>query len=294
MNKLKIIAIIFVLVSVTFLTILANSNQQILHKQVIFTDAEYKFVEEKQPIKELKATDIIVTPKETTVKNTVAKKLVTQTPQITKKNVVKQQPVKISNTSTTTNKQKVKTTTPAKPKQQQIKTTNTVVNKQTKVAPKTQQENTNKQKVEIKQQAPTVTKKVEQQVVPQQKKTLTEKEETIVWNKWRSDLQNKIMRDTKIGAPQGTVFRFSFTVDKFGNLSNIKVWSDNSVYTDLAVRVIKPIITSYQRTSILKFPEGTKRTIVNASGGFAISTHTEYSTPENYNDVEKVKTKQYK
>ena len=52
---------------------------------------------------------------------------------------------------------------------------------------------------------------------------LTEAEEVIVWNKWRSDLQNKVMRDSRIAAPRGTVFRFSFTVNKFGQMSNLKI-----------------------------------------------------------------------
>ena len=78
-------------------------------------------------------------------------------------------------------------------------------------------------------------------------------------------------------------------IDKYGNMSNVKVWSTNAVYTDLAVRVIKPVLMSYQRKPILNFPDGTKRVITNVNGGFYISTSTEYSTPSDYSDYEKVR-----
>lgn len=120
-------------------------------------------------------------------------------------------------------------------------------------------------------------------------KQLTEEEEIIAWNKWRSDLQNQVMRDAKIGAPIGTVFKFSFTVDKFGTVSNLKVWSTDPIYTNLAIRVIRPIITSYQGQPVLDFPEGTKRIITNVTGGFVMSTQTGYSSPSDYSDYEKVK-----
>ena len=50
----------------------------------------------------------------------------------------------------------------------------------------------------------------------EQPKVLTPQEETIAWNKWRSNLTNEIMRDTKLpDIPNGTLFQFSFDVDKF-------------------------------------------------------------------------------
>ena len=53
---------------------------------------------------------------------------------------------------------------------------------------------------------------------------MTEQEEIIAWNKWRSNVQNQIMRNSNIEyAPLGTMFTFNFVVDKFGNVSNIKV-----------------------------------------------------------------------
>ncbi|HIS35930.1 TPA: hypothetical protein IAC10_04790 [Candidatus Scatousia excrementigallinarum] len=137
----------------------------------------------------------------------------------------------------------------------------------------------------IKEKAPegTLPKKEEPKTV------LTEEEEIILWNKWRSDLQNQVMRDARIAAPMGTRFRFSFTVDKFGNISNLRVWSDTSYYTPLAVDTIKPVLLSYQGKNILKFPKGTKRIQTNVTGGFVISTYDKYSRPDDYADVEKIR-----
>lgn len=119
-------------------------------------------------------------------------------------------------------------------------------------------------------------------------KFLTEEEEIIAWNKWRSDLQNKLMSDSKIAAPIGTTFAFSFTVDKFGTISNLKTWSTNPSYTPLAVRIIKPLLLSYQRTAILNFPTGSKRVITNVDGGFTMARSSRYSSPSDYNDYERV------
>lgn len=116
-----------------------------------------------------------------------------------------------------------------------------------------------------------------------------EEEEIIAWNAWRSALQNKVMRDTKLPAPIGTAFKFSFTVDREGTISNLKVWSTNSAYTPLAVRTIKPTILGYQGQSILNFPPKSKRVITNVDGGFTIWYSSGYSSPSDYSDYERVK-----
>lgn len=121
------------------------------------------------------------------------------------------------------------------------------------------------------------------------KKLTPEEEEIIAWNTWRSNLQNKVMRDTKISAPIGTRFRFSFTVDKFGNISNLKVWSENSDYTPTAVRIVKPTILGYQGQNILNFPPKSKRVITNVNGGFTIWYNAGYSSPSDYSDYERVR-----
>lgn len=118
---------------------------------------------------------------------------------------------------------------------------------------------------------------------------LTEEEELIIWNKWRSDLQNKVMRDSRIAAPRGTVFRFSFTVNKFGQISNLRVWSDTPSYTNYAIQALKPLLLSYQGQPILNFPSRTKRITTNVEGGFVVSNQDRYTTPNDYSDIERVR-----
>ncbi len=133
---------------------------------------------------------------------------------------------------------------------------------------------------------------IQQKPKPQQVQNnapLTEAEEVIVWNKWRSDLQNKVMRDSRIAAPRGTVFRFSFTVNKFGQMSNLKIWSDTPGYTNYAIQALKPLLLSYQGKPILNFPARTKRITTNVEGAFAISNQDRFTTPNDYSDIERVR-----
>ena len=128
------------------------------------------------------------------------------------------------------------------------------------------------------------------ETIKQEPKVLTQQEEEIAWNIWRSNLQNQIMKDTKLPyVPKGTVFKFSFDVDKYGRISSIKTWSLNSNYTPYAIQYIAPVIRSYQGKDILDFPIGTGRFSTKFEGGWKISDNAKYSTPNDYNDIEKVK-----
>ena len=118
---------------------------------------------------------------------------------------------------------------------------------------------------------------------------MTEEEEIIAWNVWRSNIQNQIMKDSNIDfAPYGTVFTFTFIVDKFGNVSNIKVECSHPSFMDVARNNVKPAISNLQKKPILNFPRGTKRTSTVVQGMFLIGTQTRYSTPDNYSDFERV------
>lgn len=183
--------------------------------------------------------------------------------------------------------QEVKTQSVQKPK------TQTVTTVQTKQTPKTEtvvKQNT-VQTVKPQVQTQVQTQKVE---IPKVTKTetvkvLTQQEETIAWNIWRSNLQNKIMQDVKLPLlPNGIVFRFTFTVDKYGKVSNLQTWSDTPTYTPYAIQYIAPVIRSYQGRSILNFPEGTARITTEVKGGWKIAESARYSSPRDYNDVEKV------
>ena len=119
---------------------------------------------------------------------------------------------------------------------------------------------------------------------------MTEQEEIIAWNKWRSNLQNQIMKDSNIDyAPLGTMFTFTFVVDKFGNVSNIKVECSNPNYMNVARNNVKPAIANLQKRPILNFPRGTQRTSTVVTGLFLIGTQERYSTPNDFSDFERVK-----
>lgn len=167
---------------------------------------------------------------------------------------------------------------PTQTAQKQVQTQQPV---QTKVQeqPKTQPTTV---KVETPQQTPTTTTK----------KVLTEEEEIIAWNIWRSNVNNYVMQNSagKFGfVPLGTQFTFSFLVDKFGNVSNIKVECSNQDYMNEARNVVKPAIAAMQNKAILKFPEGTKRTTTQATGAFTIARSNNFYNPSDFSDYEKVK-----
>ena len=262
-------------ISVLLVTLFVIVARPEMHKQAIITDSSYEFVEFSAPSTDMKLSNNNMEVKP--VQNTDQPIRVQQYPQPNKNVTTTQKPIKktqpVKSVSNQTTKPKTQTTKPAA---QQTK--------QTTTKPQTQTQSQPKQEI-----VKTVQVKPQNNIQEQKPKTvLTEQEEIIAWNIWRSRLQTQVMMDSKIVAPLGTVFKFSFTVDKYGNMSNVKVWSTNSAYTDYAVRSIKPVLMSYRNRPILNFPEGTKRIIVNVDGGFQISTRSKYSSPSDYNDYERV------
>lgn len=119
-------------------------------------------------------------------------------------------------------------------------------------------------------------------------KILQKKEENIAWNKWRSDLQNRIMMDSGIDAPIGTLFFFKFNVSSSRRISNIRVVCSNPLYQKEAVKVITPIIKGYEGQEFLAFPAKTNRKTVKFDGSYMIWFDTQLSSPENFNDIERV------
>lgn len=119
---------------------------------------------------------------------------------------------------------------------------------------------------------------------------LTAKEEEIAWNKWRSNLNNQIMKDSKLPTmPNGIIFKYKFTVDKYGKVSNVQTSSTTPGYTPYAIQFIAPVIRSYQGRAILNFPTGSNRTSTEVSGAWKISSNSKLSTPDDYHDIEKIK-----
>lgn len=251
-----LVQVLLILLVVSTLSICAIKPD--MHKSVIVYNSDYTLVpeevktveKEEIPIMEIPAKPVeTVTKKETkTVKTQMQTK-----PQQVKKVEVKQ-PVK----KTETKVQKVET-----PKVQTVVQTQKVENPVVKTETKTQ-------------------------TVPVPK-VMTQQEEEIAWNKWRSNLQNKIMQDVKLPImPNGITFKFSFNVDKYGKISNVQTWSTTTSYTPYAIQYIAPVIRSYQGKEILNFPQGSTRTSTEVKGGWKLSSTERFSTPQDYNDYEKV------
>ena len=89
--------------------------------------------------------------------------------------------------------------------------------------------------------------------------------------------------------PNGTIFTFKFTVDKYGKISNLNTSSTSPQYVAYAIQYVMPVIRGYQGHSILNFPKGSTRTVTEVSGKWRVSSGTKNSTQYDYNDIEKVK-----
>ena len=91
------------------------------------------------------------------------------------------------------------------------------------------------------------------------------------------------MQDTKLpDIPTGTLFQFSFNVDKYGKITNVQTGANPANYTPYAIQYIAPVIRSYQGRSILNFPEGTARTSTQVTGKWRISKYKAQITKGKY------------
>ena len=264
-------------------------NTKIVTTVPVQTKVVKKILETTSPKTVQKTQLIDKTPQSTTKTKEI--KTTASIPKTTTKTITLQQPAETTTkTVTTSAPNPAKTTETVKTAQipQSIKdivsgTSKTQKQQETPPPKKTE-------KVVLSAVEPTKTPEQIVQDAGKEDRPLTEQEEIIVWNIWRSNLQNQIMRDTQISAPLGTTFKFSFTVDKRGRISNLKTWALPSDYNSIAINYLKPLILSYQEQPILNFPSRTKRVITNVTGGFVISTQDKFSTPGDSSDIEKIKT----
>lgn len=255
-------------IAVIVATIFICATKPNMHKTVLVYNSDYKLVQTDDVQTEtidIKLAELPAKPQTQTVQNktetVIAPKTQTTVPKVV------QTPK--SQKTVQTFKSEPKTTVKTKP-----------------VAVKSEQTHIPQTQTVTKQEVKQEPQVVQTQTVP---KVLTQKEEEIAWNVWRSNLQNQIMQDVKLPAlPNGIVFRFSFNVDKYGKITNIYTSSDNPAFTPYAIQYIAPIIRSYQGKSILNFPEGSSRTATEFKGGWKISANERLSTPQDYNDYEKV------
>ena len=245
-----------------------------MHKTFFVYNSDYVIVEPADKVEVVKNLPAQVNQPQKEEKKVTVQKVVKSLPKTTQKPVEKKsvknspQPVQKIQTSQQT----------VNPLLSMLKETSTTESAQQKVVEKNVQT------------APQSVKKEETKPAA---KTVTEEEkarqEVILWNKWRSNLQNKIMSDVKLPImPEGTIFKFSFDVDKYGKISNVKTWSLTPAYTPYAIQYIAPVIRGYQGRDILNFPEGSNRFSTTVEGGWKISQTAKFSTPEDFKDAEKV------
>lgn len=245
-----------------------------MHKTFFVYNSDYVIVEPADKVEVVKNLPTQVNQPQKEEKKVTVQKVVKSVPKTTQKPVEKKivknspQPVQKIQTSQQT----------VNPLLSMLKETSTTESAQQKVVEKNVQT------------APQSVKKEETKPAA---KTVTEEEkarqEVILWNKWRSNLQNKIMSDVKLPImPEGTIFKFSFDVDRYGKISNVKTWSLTPAYTPYAIQYIAPVIRGYQGRDILNFPEGSNRFSTTVEGGWKISQTAKFSTPEDFKDAERV------
>lgn len=259
----------FLAILTIILTLCICITKPQMHRAVIVYDSDYNIVEPKVETSVNKSAPTVVEMTKTNTTNKIAEIPKTETKTITKQ----------SSTSVLAPRQTQTKTVKETPVQQVKTTINTTPAETTtvKIPEKTLKvlENTPDEVVK--------TIKVDPKPV-----TMTEKQEEIAWNIWRSNLQNRIMQDTKIPYifPQGTAFVFSFNVDMYGKITNVQTYSLTPQYTPYAIQYIAPVIRNLQGRSILNFPSGTRRTSTKVEGRWKIGSTNIYSRPQDYNDIE--------
>ena len=279
MNFLKVLVIISFIV----LTIITLKLHPDMHQPMIIEDADFKLtrISDTLSTKNIPVSSSAQKPKTTEkIVETPAPDLKTIQKEIETEEPVSQPETKYINTSTPKQQQtekRIKTETPPEDTSQ-IELLEQIL------------EQVEKETTEPETQTQPRTQRQKPAANPNFKNPyMTEQEEIIAWNKWRSNLQNQIMRDSQIDyAPLGTLFLFTFVVDKYGNISNIKVECSNPNYMDIARNNVKPAIANLQKKPILNFPKGTQRTSTVVTGLFLIGTQERYSTPNDFSDYERV------
>lgn len=295
MDFLKV-SVVVLFVILTIITIRIHPE---IHQPMVIEDADFKLV---------RVSDTITsqTTPVTTVRPTVTQQTVTVESQQTKQ---VQQSVNIATPKATETPKYVQVETPQQTRPVKIKLPKKDTQAQTVVQEPSQnellrrllntdiedtkalEENSRKlaQSMQKNNRAPQQTYKQPQQTSTHKNPYMTEQEEIIAWSRWRSNIHNQVMKDSNAGvAPYGTVFSFSFLVDKYGNVSNVKVSCSNNYCMNIARDNLKPAIMHLQRKPILNFPRGTQRTSTVVSGSFLIGSEDKFSTPSNFSDFERV------
>lgn len=280
---------IILLIFVSVLTSIICFFNHELHKSVIITNANMKLVNESVKTEDnVQVNTVQYQPPQSEIK--VQPKQVTQ-------------PVKTVSPKTSVSSKTVTKTIQQKPKTAKNVTQKTQPKpKTTKAVPKTVKP---VQQKAVPPKPKTTTKQISKtplnttKPVATTQKVLTQQEETILWNKWHSNLQNRIISEATSRLKRldsatkqsinGTLYiMYTFTVSKNGTISNISVKTNISNEASQQVKsIVTNIISGYRGSSVIVFPKGTTRTSEQHRG--AISTviknanSTTYSNTNDYN-----------
>ena len=173
-------------------TFVVAATKPQMHDSVMIFDSAYQIVEQESVKEENPKTTVITQVQQTPVEETRV--------------------VEVPVATTSANKiEKVKTTVVKQIEPQK-----------TQVVKKVEQKIPEKVVTQVKQETKPIQKQVVQE--PKQIQIQQEQSEEVQWNIWRSNLQNQLMKDVKLPIlPKGTVFKFSFDVDKYGKLLSVQI-----------------------------------------------------------------------
>ncbi len=280
---------IFVIITVLFLTILSAVNRPVMHKTFVLTNQNFKLDRLNPQQLELQSvpmfrigdapTRVVKAPKQQ-IKNS-------ETPIIPSDvNII---PSDFIQTVHVNNNQQVQNTAPPKPNNsdEMLKQVGKMLDTEVDLPSSEPQDKNTK---------PALPKNTQTENETPSGCTICDalldpkvRSELIAWNKWRSDVQNRIMETSYVEAPYGTLFFFSFKVDRERNIYNIKIMSSKP-NTESDIRNIKAAIEALKGDKILQFPEKSNRKSINFSGGFLMSDYEELSSPSDFRDFEYIQT----
>ena len=135
----------------------------------------------------------------------------------------------------------------------------------------------------------------------EEQKKLVEYQETILWNQWRATVCNKVAsnldKQFTAVAPPGTIYTYSFNVDKNRRITNVTVKISKgyvNASTQQGRNMIKNAINSLNLSTVLTFPSGTQRTSVKVESGIERTANQSNSLNANsFNDVETITKQKY-
>lgn len=115
-----------------------------------------------------------------------------------------------------------------------------------------------------------------------------ERDLTISWNVWRSNLGNYIADDFEQWAPVNGTYMFVFNVNKYRQISNPKVFLLDLSFASTDLSSAYSYLNRLSGSSILEFPQGSQREKVSAIYTILISDHTSDKSLDasNFSDYE--------